>query len=366
MDDQLNLLSVVELLYDSVIDEAKWPVALQSLADFSSGHGAFHIISDPPSGTIVHSMSVGIDLRVNQHYLQYYAAKDVRIPPAIPYAVGQVVTEATLLDRRTYERSELFGELLSPFDIPHIMAAWLTKSTTAFEAVVIQGSRRHGAFERDELDKCSRIVPHLLRAVRMRDLLASARQSNQAYSVLLDSLPLGIVYFDDKGKPIKVSAAAEKVLRQGDALSCVGGQMHARNPDDNRQLQRAILTTCGRRGSATMPGDTIVIRRVNALRPLVVTVIPSGSSQLLVSLPSIAGMMLIIDPEQAPRPRADLIQKAFGLTKSETNLANMLFEGNSLREPHRVPENQSIPASPNSNPFTRRLAAAATSISLRN
>jgi DNA-binding CsgD family transcriptional regulator len=48
--------------------------------------------------------------------------------------------------------------------------------------------------------------------------------------------------------------------------------------------------------------------------------------------PQVAGLMLIVDPEQAPRPRAALIQTALHLTRAEAALANKLFDGGSLRE----------------------------------
>jgi DNA-binding CsgD family transcriptional regulator/PAS domain-containing protein len=332
MDESAELFRIVGLLYDSVIEEAMWPVALQALTDFTGGTGAGEVVANPTTGIITHTQAVSVDPSFRDLYLEHYATKEVRLPPAIRFPVGAVIVENMLLERKELERSELYGGLLLPCDVPHFMFAWLQKETHAFHTVAIEGSKRHGAFEGDAIRRFTQVMPHLIRAVRMRDLLISARQSNHAYEVLLDSLPLGVVYFDDKGKLTKVSAAAEKLFQQGDALSCVKGQMHAQSPDDNRELQRAILTICDRRSSRTLPGNTIVVRRVNALRPLVVTVIPSGASQLLISLPSIAGMMLVVDPEQTPRPRADLIQRAFGLTKSEAKLANFLFEGNSLRD----------------------------------
>jgi DNA-binding CsgD family transcriptional regulator len=332
MDESPELLRIVGLLYDSVIEEAMWPVALQALTDFTGGTGAGEVVANPTTGLITHTQAISVDPSFRDLYLEYYASKEVRLPPAIRFPVGAVIVEDMLIERKELERSELYGDLLIPCDVPHFMFAWLQKEPRAFHTVAIEGSKRHGAFEGDAIRRFAQVMPHLIRAVRMRDLLVSARQSNHAYEVLLDSLPFGVVYFDDKGKLTKVSAAAEKLFQRGDALSCVKGQIHAKSPDDNCQLQRAILAICDRRKSRALPGNTVVVRRANALCPLIVTVIPSSTSQLLISLPTIAGMMLIVDPEQTPRPRADLIQRAFGLTKSEAKLANFLFEGNSLRD----------------------------------
>jgi DNA-binding NarL/FixJ family response regulator len=332
MDDLSKLLNVIGLFYESVIDEEKWPQALQSLSDCVGGTGAFHVIANPQTGVITHSESVGVDPVVNQQYLQYYAAKEVRLAPALPNPVGVVMTENGLIERRALEGSEIYGELLAPNDIPHIMQAWLQKKADAFQTVVIEGSARHGAFQTIAMEQFSLIMPHLVRAARMRELLVSALQSHLAYAQVLETLPFGVIFLDDNGQVIQATLPAEQLLRDADGLVQTRSRVRATHVDDNRRLQQVIQNTVTARVNREASGDTVVVRRVNSLRPLVVTTIPVLSPELLINTPQAAGLMLIVDPERTPQPRLALIQKALHLTKAEAVLANALVTGVPLRE----------------------------------
>ena len=103
-------------------------------------------------------------------------------------------------------------------------------------------------------------------------------------------------------------------------------------PGDNQRLQRAIQIIIRARGSEIASEDSILIRRINNQRSLLVTVLPVLSPELLISTPQPVALLLVLDPERAPRPRTVLIQKALHLTQAEAALANILFEGTSLRE----------------------------------
>jgi PAS domain-containing protein len=329
VDDELSLLQVVGSLHDSVIDDDKWLGALQQIADFTGGSGAVHIIASPATAEVLHSQSVGLDPVVNERYLQHYAAKDIRIPPAIPLPVGQVVTEQSLVEPRELERSEIYGDLLSPFDIPHVMAAWLRKEAAGLEVVVIEGSHRHGPFSDQAQQRFKLVVPHLVRAVRLRDMLALARRAKHAYRLALESLPFGVIMLNEHGCILDATRAAERTLRNADGLTAVRGRVHATATNDDSRFQRLIhdAVTTGRRARAA--GGSIALRSESG--SLSVTVIPVSPQELLVS-PQPAALLIVVDPKYAPPPNAGAIQRRFGLTKAEAALAAALFDCSSLRE----------------------------------
>ena len=105
-----HLLETIGELYESIVDEAAWPRALEALSDFAGGRGTFYVRADPRSGLIVHSESVGVDPLVNERYLKYYAGKEVRLRPALALPAGLVTTEAMLIERRALEHSEIYAD----------------------------------------------------------------------------------------------------------------------------------------------------------------------------------------------------------------------------------------------------------------
>jgi DNA-binding CsgD family transcriptional regulator/PAS domain-containing protein len=325
--DRDKLLEVIGSMYDSILEDSKWLDALQQVAVFTGGIGAFHIVANPLTAAIVHSESVGVDPEVNKRYLQYYAAKDVRIPPALSLSVGHVVTEEVLLAARDLQRSEIYAELLLPFDIPHIMAAWLRKRATAFEVVVMEGSRRRGPFSAQAQSRFSTVVPHLIRAVKLREMLYSVRQQNRAYRAALESLAFGVIMLDERGHVIEATSAAEQVLRAADGLLSRQRRLHAVFSDDDRRLQRLVHEAVTGRAA----GGSLTLRRSNERGSLAITTIPLGLREHL-AFPQLSALLIVVDPEQTPQPIGTVLEHMFELTKAEAALVATLFDGVTLRE----------------------------------
>jgi hypothetical protein len=86
--------------------------------------------------------------------------------------------------------------------------------------------------------------------------------------------------------------------------------------------------------ASRMPGltSTISVRRTNSASAFKITLIPIASPDRFCIAGKPSALMVIVDPEQAPRPDAPLIKAALGLTNAETALAHALFSGVSLRE----------------------------------
>lgn len=336
MDESTELLRIVGLLYDSVIDDGPWLTALQGVVNFTGGSGLAHVVADPRSQSVTSVQAVSVDPLFSKRYVEHYASKEVRLPPALTYDVGTVLTEGMLIEKRELERSEIYQDFLLPSSVPHFMFAWLRKQPHQFQTISIQGTKRHGAFQKDAMARYSLVMPHLVRALRLRDRLILARQTENAHHALFESLPFGVVLFDETERVIHASLAAETLLRTADGLYYSKGRIRARNLADDQRLQQVLYAVCHSRATRTIAGDTVIVRRSNILRPLVANVFPVNALEhaTLSSIP--AGLMLIVDPEQSPRPRESVIQRAFVLTRAEATLANTLFEGATLRDAARA------------------------------
>ncbi len=275
---------------------------------------------------------MGVDGAANELYLEYYAAKEVRIPPALAHGVGEVVTEGTLLDRKAYERSEIYQDLLLPHDIPHIMAIWLQRTSRACQALVVEAGRRHGPFQQDAREKFSALVPHLIRVARIREVLASARRERDIRMDILDRLPFGVIFLDTTGAIVAASAFGERMLQEGNGIRVRQSRLNAEFPDDDRLLQDAIFRSARPRGARSTPGATLAVRRRPPTPPLSVAVVPITPSPVLTITPQPAALIIMTDPARAPAARAKVIQTALRLTDAESRLAAALAAGVSLRE----------------------------------
>jgi hypothetical protein len=227
MSDSEQLLAVVDSLYESALDPIQWPTAMRSLADYAGAAGTFYLVADQSRQRITYSECEGFDPRANEDYLKYYGTKDLRLVPALKFDVGREFTGEMLVDWRTFKNSELFVDLLTPHDIPRILGFWVTKGVTNASAFVFERTRRQGPFENGDVARCSRLTPHLIRAIRTREALASARERERIYVDLLNRLPFATVLLGADLSVIEASSAAQALLKHGDALRCHGGRLSA-------------------------------------------------------------------------------------------------------------------------------------------
>ena len=265
-------------------------------------------------------------------YLRYYAGKDVLIPAALERVVGEVVTERALLDRKTYEGSEIYADLLRPHDIHHIMAAWLQRTPHACQALVIEAGRQHGPFDQLAVERYSAFVPHLVRVAQMREALAAARRGRDIGMEILDRLPFGILFLDRAGTVISATTCAEEMLRQRDGIHMRQSRVRAEHGDDDRRLQEAIFQSLRPSRADSAPGATVRIRRKTPKPALIAQIIPVTPSPVLTITPQPFAMLVITDPSRSPKSSADVFRDALRLTEAESRLAEILLTGASLRE----------------------------------
>jgi DNA-binding CsgD family transcriptional regulator len=326
---------VLGLIYDSILDEARWAEALAATAQFAGGFGAFHVIANPVAGVITHSESVDVDPQVNELYLKHFAGRDLRLAPALAVQPGKVMTEGTLLDAEAFRASELFNDLLEPYDIPHVMFMWLRRRPEAFQTIAIEGSKDRGPFSAQEMARYQQVVPHLMRAARLREMLAEARHAKAAHFAVLNGLPFGIVMLDHAGRIVETTFNAEALLREGDGVLQKAARLRAASREPDRKLQRAIGEALAAHRAHAGYGESLAIAR-SGRSTLNIRLFAIRSDDRLSLAAQPAVLVVLADPDRTPMAPAALIQKSLGLTTAETALAQTLLVSASLREAARL------------------------------
>jgi DNA-binding CsgD family transcriptional regulator len=319
-----RLTATLDLLYASVLERALWPKAAAAVAHFGNARGTFYVTADHTRGVIVQSESTGVDPEAQDLYRTYYAEKEIRLSPALTIPVAQAFTESSLVEKRVYERSEIFNDLLTPFDIPYILGVWVTRRARTTSAFVFERARSQGAYTRSEIETCSALLPHLVRALHAREALAAARQRERIYLDLLDRLAFGTVLLDDTLRVIEVSLPARSHLAlQPSSISIVGGRLKAASLADDRRLQRILAAQQG--------GSLTVGQHAAALN---ISVLPVRSRESFADVRP-AQMVFLLNPHARTSSAVSLVESVFRLTPAEATLACTLFKGLTLREAAR-------------------------------
>ncbi|WP_240790182.1 cupin domain-containing protein [Roseomonas sp. HF4] len=136
----------------------------------------------------------------------------------------------------------------------------------------------------------------------------------------------GIVVLDRAGRIGFVTDVAEAMLRLGDGVSVQSGRLAGRwgGPRLDEAVGAALAATPTDR---LAPLRAVALRRRDGL-PLIATISPLATT----ATGPVGALVLLHDPETAPRPGTDLLRQAFGLTVAEAAVAVGLLQGATLRE----------------------------------
>jgi DNA-binding CsgD family transcriptional regulator len=331
MDKEAQLLRAIDLLYGSILDKNELQPALGAVSEFADARGAYHLTFDRLRGVAVSSTSVGVDPEAQNEYLHQYSAQDVRVPAALDKPAGSLVTEHTLVDPDFFHASELYRAFLQRYDIPHFLAVWTQKSDTHLSALAIQRTARQRAFLKPDEEHLAPLVPHLVRALRIREAFKGARAAHAAYGTVINRLPFGVVMLNWDRSVNEMSSAAERLFRTSHIIRCRQGRVHAARGDDDSRLQRAIHVAMTGAASRDLPGRALTLFDRHRHRCLRVTVLPVPKPH-----PSMnrhpACMLLVVDPNTLGTPSVETIMELLQLTAAEARLACELCKGISLRE----------------------------------
>ena len=183
----------------------------------------------------------------------------------------------------------------------------------------------------DQLAMIERLLPHVRQYVRVRSVVEGAQGLGASLVGLLENSRLGVIHLDRNGQIVEANDRAHDVLRQGDGLLDQDGLLRTRLPDDNARLDRLLTQALPRFGETATSGS-ITVRRPPGLPHLAVHITPVATAQRDYGLKSVAALVLVLDVTVPPRIDRDMVASILGLTPSQSQVAAMLTEGQSVQE----------------------------------
>ncbi|WP_309684620.1 helix-turn-helix transcriptional regulator [Polaromonas sp.] len=255
-----------------------------------------HIMSAP----IAHFYASNLDVPHPEHFAQTRFFREWVVPQGVAYGAGAVVLQE--------------GD-------------WQTQ-------LLLQRATAHPPFVREELDQLNLLVPHLQRAIQMRQRFAGLQVEQNFLVGRLDVLPMPILLFDEYGLVAHYNRSAAAMLAQRGGLQLHHGHLQTPDDDTTRQLNLEVANAIrASRGDGGDLNSVVLIPRPERL-PLMLMVAPL---QLAHAPQSHGGALLFaFDPETTPRVTADTVRRMFTLSEAEAELAVALCCGKSLEDAARA------------------------------
>jgi DNA-binding CsgD family transcriptional regulator len=151
------------------------------------------------------------------------------------------------------------------------------------------------------------------------DLMRENRQVHVLYG-LFENLPMALFMVDSTLRVHDVNPAAAELLKRDDGIALRAGKLVCASVADTARLRQLV------NGTISAPGNGLAIERGDSPHPYLVTVIPAkrptGGRPLFA--------LAVRDLGGTRQAGIDGAAEAFGLTKAETRLAQLLVAGHSL------------------------------------
>lgn len=328
-----DLLGLIDAIYGVAEEPQGWTMFLERLTRTLDGKVSGLIVQDPSSMYGNTEWLWGVDPALHDLY-SHYAPQNVFLGRALPrLSAGMVLTDEQVISKREVKKTEYFNEFLTRVGaLPHF-GACVVRTDSCIALLTVGRDINGKDFGATETALVGRLLPHLQRAVSIRQRMESLVLTREATSAGLDRLSVGLALLDSSGNVSFANAEARSICESNDGLTLSRDRLVASHSTDGPALRALIAAACttGNR-TGISPGGALAIRRPSRKRPFALLVSPLrlGSFALTPSRP--AAIAFISDPERGVDADDEVLRQLYGLTPAEASLAASLAAGLSLEE----------------------------------
>lgn len=327
-------------VYEAAANPAHWTTFMANVArELNATKAALHVHYFAPGNTIqtAHgscAIAIGYDASSLADYANYYAAQDIyvqRIRERFPLGM-QAGTSEDLITPNEYRRTELYHDFSRPNGVFYTCWSAVEQSNRMAAGLGFIRPENATPFEAKDVNLLKLLNPHLNKAFNLQRVIEHAHANNKALLTSIAQFDFGVIALDQQGCITNISASAKALLDERDGIRLTDGNLEAMHLSEDRKLQdmlRAASNICDnpdrRRGSA------LLISRQSGKSPLQLAVFPFASSGLMLEEhPRI--LVFLSDPSAKPVSRASVLRDLYGLTPTESRLADLLLQGFEVRE----------------------------------
>ncbi|MGH6936449.1 MAG: helix-turn-helix transcriptional regulator [Methylocella sp.] len=329
MSDGKALSSLIDLIYEAVLDNDLWPSVLIKLAD---AVGAAHVVmpSVDQSANTFATIAPRLDPDLLASYKEYWAFRDPVLARTIFRPAGEIYTLDSLMPCEEFAATPVFNEWWRPAEFSLATAGTNLVVEDQFSALVcVSNTPGKDTLTGEQLRLFEAAARHLGRAVRINRQLWKLELANLAATERIEMLPEGAMP-DASGRIVLANAAAKAMLDTRDGISlCDGHLAVAGSPDALLKL----VASCARRSVGIGgPGGEVSVPRSLPRSPLRVTVAPLRSGTRLPDVPwvgvgSPVAVVTVTDRDLDRRRRQMNLRRRFDLTSTEAALAAEILRG---------------------------------------
>lgn len=229
----------------------------------------------------------------------------------------------------SFPETRFYTEWLAPQGVAFASGAVVLQEGPWVTQLILQRAFTHAPFEQEEMAHLNQLVPHLQRAIQMRQRLADLQLDQRFLAGGLDMLAMPTFLFDEYAKVTHYNRSAANLLTNH-TLWLEAGHLQAKDSEMTRKLGLEISKSIA--ASRSQEGDlnSVVLLPRKSQLPLMLMIAPLQ----LTGAPRTHGaaLMFAFDPEARPNVTMDLVRRLFKLSNAEAELSIALCIGKTLDE----------------------------------
>lgn len=318
--------TLVQRVYDAALEPSYWNGIAADVAQvFDSGSTVLKAQCDD-SVQLMDTTDNLVVAPAEQTWADHWHANDIWVQRSVAFGLSRIITNRDLIDDREFERSDFYGDWCRRLDIYHMLGAVFPLDGGSIGVLGIHRARAAGHFARSDRRRAAVFLPHLQRALLIRQRLHDALLLRATLFEALARLAVGVLVVDRAARVLYANAQAERIVRDAAPLVDVrAGRLQlgdvAASNRLHQMIRNAVRTADGT--TAACSGAVAVSRPPHL--PLTLLVSPLRSAELATP----AALLFIRDASRAAL-EPSLLRELFGLTRTEAALASALARGQAL------------------------------------
>ena len=331
-EQDVRLDGLVNLLYDAALNDELWSGLATKIAQVFDSTST--VLKTHGAGDHVHLVEITENLNVapkQQAWAEHWHRNDIWVERSVALGMGRIGTSQDLMPDAEYEKSGFYQDWNRRLGIYHMVGAVFPIDAHTVGVLGIHRPKGAGPYLEEDRQRVARFLPHLNRALRMRQRLEHAALAHSASLDALERLDTAVLVLDAQCRVLHTNGLAARILESASELRMQSGRLHVSDPkldSEFARLVREAVRTAN--GAALPPGKALAIERAGRL-PMTVLVAPlrAGANRRGPASPS--ALVFMRDPEHAA-PAQDTLRELFGLTRTEAAIAAALAQGHALEQ----------------------------------
>ncbi|MGZ5153393.1 MAG: helix-turn-helix transcriptional regulator [Burkholderiales bacterium] len=332
INSDARLETLVNLVYDAALDDQLWNGLAPKIAEAFKSTST--VLKTHGTGDQVQLVEVTDNLIIegkDKAWADHWHRNDLWVERSVAFGMSRIITSQDLASDAEFERSEFYHDWTRHLDIYHMVGAVFPVGQNTVGVLGIHRPRRGGAYIEADRQRVGRFLPHLNRALHVRDRLAHASLAQRTSLDALEQVDMGVIVVDADCRVLHTNRRGERILTTATNLRVRGGRLVLTDPKLGARLTRDVRDAAETAaGNPVVPSRALAINRAGRL-PITMLVAPLRAGWSRTVTYNAAAMIFMRDPEDAP-PQQDKLRELFDLTPTEAVITAALVGGQSLQQ----------------------------------